>query len=74
MLLLILLPISGASEIKLLVTYLKVDMIKVSLQLLDNYLLIINIKTTTNQHFLERGCLQMEVKFISKKVILLSYH
>ena len=44
-------------------------MIKVILQLLDNYLPIINIKTTTNQPFLE-----MEAKFISKKEIsLLSY-
>lgn len=59
--------VNRTSEIKLWDTYLKVDMIKVILQLVDNYFLIINIKTNTNQHLLERGCLQMEVKFISKK-------
>lgn len=66
-LLFVLLGINRTSEIKLLDTYLKVDTIKVILELLGNYFLIINIKLTTNQHFLERGCLQMEVKFISKK-------
>ena len=66
--------ISGSFEIKFLEIYLKVDMIKVILQLLNNCLLLVNIKTTTDQHFLERGYLHIEVKFISKKISLLSYH
>lgn len=61
--------ISGSFEIKFLEIYLKVDMIKVILQLLNNCLLIVNIKTTTDQHFLERGYLHIEVKFISKKSV-----
>lgn len=34
--------------------YLKVDTIEVTLQLLDNYILIVSIKTTMNQHFIRK--------------------